>query len=97
MRLPEIYFIIMECGTLDEANTLYQEYCAARNIEYVALTEGDRQERIMLESIREYVGEGQNFFTYKRNNVKRMIGATTDCSENQYIVPIPEAEYLGVK
>lgn len=97
MRLPEIYFIIMECGTLDEANTLYQEYCAARNIEYVALTEGDRQERIMLESIREYVGEGQNFFTYKRNNVKRMIGATTDCSENQYIVPIPEAEYLDVK
>ena len=97
MRLPEIYFIIMECGTLDEANTLYQEYCAARNIEYVALTEGDRQERIMLESIREYVGEGQNFFTYKRNNVRRMIGATTDCSEDQYIVPIPEAEYLDVK
>ena len=97
MRLPEIYFIIMECGTLEEANTLYQEYCAARNIEYVALTESDRQERIILESIREYVGEGQNFFTYKRNNVKRMIGAVTDCSDNQYIVPIPEAEYLDVK
>lgn len=97
MRLPEIYFIIMECGTLDEANTLYQEYCTARNIEYVPLTEEDRQERIMLESIREYVGEGQNFFTYKRNNVRRMIGAQTDCSENQYIVPIPEAEYLDIK
>lgn len=97
MRLPEIYFIIMECGTLEEANILYQEYCTARNIEYVALTEADRQERIMLESIREYVGEGQNFFTYKRNNVKLMVGATTNCSEDQYIVPIPEAEYLDVK
>lgn len=97
MRLPEIYFIIMECGTLEEANTLYQEYCESRNIEYVALTESDRQERILLESIREYVGEGQNFFTYKRNNVKQMIGALTDCSEDQYIVPIPEAEYLDVK
>ena len=47
MRLPEIYFIIMECGPLDEANTLYEEYCAARNIEYIPLTEMDRKERIM--------------------------------------------------
>ena len=97
IRLPEIYFIVMECGPLDEANVLYEEYCSARNIEYVPLTDADRQERIMLESIREYVAEGQNFFTYKRNNVRRMFGATSDCSEDQYIVPIPEAESLNVK
>ena len=97
MRLPEIYFIIMECGPLDEANTLYEEYCAARNIEYIPLTEMDRKERIMLESIREYVGEGQNFFTYKRNNMRRMLGTTVDCLEDQYIVTIPEAESLDVK
>lgn len=97
MRLPEIYFIIMECGSLEEANLLYKEYCAARNITYVPLTEEDRQERIILESIREYVGEGQNFYMYKRNNVKRMVGGTTDCSEEQYIVPIPKSEYLDVK
>ena len=97
MRLPEIYFIIMECGPLDEANTLYEEYCAARNIEYIPLTEMDRKERIMLESIREYVGEGQNFLTYKRNNMRRMLGTTVDCLEDQYIVTIPEAESLDVK
>ena len=51
----------------------------------------------MLESIREYAGEGQNFFTYKRNNVRRMVGATTDCSEEQYIVPIPDKEFNDVK
>ena len=97
VRLPEMYFIIMECGTLAEANSVYEEYCRARGIDYVPLAESNRQERIMLESIREYAGEGQNFFTYKRNNVRRMVGATTDCSEEQYIVPIPDKEFNDVK
>ena len=71
---------------------MYEEYCAARNVDYVPLTEGDRQERVILESIREYVAEGQNFFTYKRNNVSLMYGASVSCSAEQYIVPLPEAE-----
>lgn len=97
VRLPEMYFIIMECGTLEEANAAYEEYCAARNISYEPLTENDRQDRVILESVREYVGEGQNLGMYKRNNVKRMVGATTDCTEEQYIVPIPEAEFITEK
>lgn len=97
IRLPEIYFIVMECGTLAEANEIYEEYCNARDVAYVPLTEEDRQKRVILESIREYAGEGQNFFTYKRNNVKNMCGATSSCSEEQYIMPLPEAEYSNVK
>lgn len=96
IRLPEMYFVIMECGTLAEANEVYEEYCEARNIEYVPLTEEDRQERVILESIREYVAEGQNFFTYKRNNVQNMYGATTTCSPEQYIFPLPDAEVSDV-
>ncbi|OKZ16438.1 MAG: hypothetical protein BHV81_13470 [Butyricimonas synergistica] len=72
VRLPEMYFIIMECGTLSEANEVYKEYCVARGITYVPLTESDRKERVIMESIKEYVGEGQNFFTYKRNDVRRI-------------------------
>lgn len=93
IRLPEMYFIIMECAPLAEANEAYQEYCEARGLEYVPLTESDRQERVMLESLREYAGEGQNYYTYKRNNVSDMIGATTSCSAEQYIVALPDAEY----
>ena len=92
IRLPEMYFIVMECGTLEEANALYEEYCAARNVAYEPLTENDRQERVILESIREYVAEGQNFYTYKRNNVSLMYGATVSCSAEQYIMPLPEEE-----
>lgn len=97
VRLPEMYFIIMECGTLSEANILYQEYCKARNIAYVPLTETDRQERIMLEGIREYVAEGQNFFIYKRNNAKQMVGGESDWEEADYILPIPEDEFVDEK
>lgn len=92
IRLPEMYFIVMECGTLEEANALYEEYCAARNVAYEPLTENDRQERVILESIREYAAEGQNFYTYKRNNVSLMYGATVSCSAEQYIMPLPEEE-----
>lgn len=96
IRLPEMYFIIMECGTLAEANEAYQEYCDARNLTYVPLTEEDRVERVMMESLREYVAEGQNFYTYKRHNVANMVGASTSCSAEQYIMPLPEAEYSDV-
>ena len=94
VRLPEMYFIIMECGTLEEANEAYQAYCTARNVTYMPLTESDRQERIILEFVREYTGESQNFFMYKRNNVRRMLFASSDCSGDQYILPIPEGEFL---
>lgn len=92
IRLPEMYFIIMECAPLDEANEAYEEYCEARALEYVPLTESDRQERVMMESLREYVGEGQNFFIYKRNNVSNMIGASVSFTADQYVVALPEAE-----
>lgn len=94
IRLPEMYFIIMECAPLGEANEAYEEYCEARALDFVPLTESDRQERVMLESLREYVGEGQNFYTYKRNNVSNMVGSTTSFTAQQYVVALPTAEYV---
>lgn len=96
-RLPEMYFVIMECAPLAEANAAYEEYCAARGVAYEPLTEADREERTMMESLREYVAEGQNFFTYKRLNRQQMVGAETVCLTSQYIVPLPEDEYSIAK
>lgn len=84
-----------EKAPLTEANEVYKEFCTARGLEYVPLTETDRQERVYKEWIRELIGEGQNFFTYKRLNVRNMIFGISECSEEQYILPIPEKEYLG--
>ena len=95
IRLSEMYLMIMEKAPLTEANEVYKEFCTARGLEYVPLTETDRQERVCKEWIRELIGEGQNFFTYKRLNVRNMIFGISECSEEQYILPIPEKEYLG--
>lgn len=94
VRLSEIYFIIMECAALSEANLAYKEFCEARGMDYIPLQTEDRQMRIMTEYLRELAGEGQNFFTYKRFNVRRMWFSDTDCSEEQYRLPIPEKEYV---
>ena len=94
MRLAEIYLIIAETAPLDEANAAYEEYCDARNVDYVPLSESDRRERILLEYIREFTGEGQNFYTYKRFNAKNMLFGVRELTEEQYRLVIPDAELL---
>lgn len=96
VRLAEMYLAVMECGTLEEANAANQEFCLARNINYVPFTEADRQERVLKEYIRELMAEGQNFFTYKRNEVARMFNQpaeSLDCDEEQYVLPLPPKEF----
>ena len=95
MRLAEIYLIIAENAPLAEANAAYEEYCNARNIPYVALMESDRGERILMEFIREFTGEGQNFYTYKRHNVQNMLFGVRPCTEEQYRLVIPSMELIS--
>lgn len=95
IRLSEMYLIIMECGSLEEANDVYQELCTARSVDYVPYTETDRHERVLKEYLRELMGEGQNFFTYKRFGVKEMWFGTGECGEDQYVLPLPEKEFLN--
>lgn len=94
MRLAEIYLVIAENAPLDEANEAYEAYCKSRNIDFVALTESDRKERILWEFIREFTGEGQNFYTYKRHNVKNMLFGVRECTEEQYQLVIPDSEMI---
>lgn len=96
VRLAEMYFIVMELGTLEEANVAYKEFCEARNITYAPMTESTRSEIVMWEYIREFIAEGQNFFTYKRFAVRRMLWQdkeSMDCEEAQYVLPLPPGEF----
>lgn len=94
IRLAEMYFIVMELGTLAEANAAYEEYCAARSIPFTALTEVDRQGRLLAEFIREFYSESQNFFRYKRTGAREMMFADpdTEIAEEQYRFPLPLRE-----
>lgn len=96
VRLAEMYLILMETGTLSEANAAYEEFCTARNLSYTPMTEENRAEIVRWEYLREFIAEGQNFFTYKRFAVKRMLWQSTkslDCGEEQYVLPLPPSEY----
>ncbi len=96
LRLSEQYLIAMETTTdLAEANALYTQYMTARAVN---VTEGftsldEVKDFVLDEYRREFYGEGQMFYTYKRNNTKRMLFATSDMTEDDYILPLPESEF----
>ena len=74
IRLSEMYLIAIESApTQNEANALYIPYMKARNVDASPL----QQEQLMTEIIREYrrefFGEGQMFYTYKRLGIKNML------------------------
>ena len=87
---------IMESGTLAEANAAQETFCTARNLTYTPYTEADRDDRVLWEYIREFMAEGQNFFTYKRKEVKRMFNQpedSSDCDVAEYVLPLPPKEF----
>ncbi|MDY3033996.1 MAG: RagB/SusD family nutrient uptake outer membrane protein [Odoribacter sp.] len=94
MRLSEMYLIAIECATtLEDANRYYKTYMEARDVEAASLTEANLQEEILNEYRREFFGEGQMFYTYKRLNIKKMLWKRNrEVEEKDYIVPLPSTE-----
>ena len=97
IRLAELYFIAMEAGTLAEANQLYDEYCTSRSTDYVELTDANREKTLLDEFIREFYGESQNFFRYKRTGERQMWFSANEASEESYRLPLPERERLTME
>ncbi len=96
LRISEMYLIAMETTTnLEEANSLYTTYMAAHAVN---VTDGfqsldEVKDFVLAEYRREFYGEGQMFYTYKRNNTKRMLFSRSDMNEDDYILPLPETEF----
>ncbi len=97
IRLSEMYLIAMESTTsLDEANQLYSTYMTARNVAASALTQEALTTEILREYRREFFGEGQMFYTYKRLGTKSMLWKTDrEVTEEDYVVPLPSSEQKG--
>lgn len=53
----------------------------------------DLRAEIVNEYRREFFGEGQMFFTYKRMGATTMLWRNEDVSEENYIVALPDTEY----
>lgn len=93
LRLSEMYFILMECGTLDEANEVYNEFCISRDIPSVEIKMPDQLLNILVEEYnKEFYAEGQAFFAYKRLGVEEILWAIDPGDEEAYVVPLPSSE-----
>ena len=97
-RLAEMYLIAMECGSIQNANDLYKEVCTARDITPVTFGSTEELlETLILEYNREFYGEGQAFYAYKRLGRSKIFGTSTVGSALIYVLPLPKAESLYIQ
>ena len=97
-RLAEMYLFAMECGSIQNANDLYKEVCIARDITPVTFGSTEElSETLILEYNREFYGEGQAFYAYKRLGRSKIFGTSTVGSALIYVLPLPKAESLYIQ
>lgn len=102
IRVTEMYYIAAEClvslGTdLQKAIALLNKVRNQRNIPASFdlpsnLTEAQIREEIKKEYMKEFIGEGQLFYYFKRLGITNMPGSPVEMTDKQYQMPIPDAE-----
>lgn len=100
IRLSEMYFIAAECeNELSDKYARLNESRDRRGIPALAVvSEEDLMARLRLEYLREFYGEGQSFFMYKRlyvnilNTENGYNNNTYGCSVARFVPPLPEGE-----
>ncbi len=96
LRLSEMYLIAIETSnTLNEVLELYRTYMQACSFElYEPFTSiEEARAEIPNEYRREFFGEGQMFYVYKRLAFQKMLWNNDDISEDDYVIPLPATEY----
>ena len=96
IRLSEMYLIAMETSnSLDEVHSLYATYMKDR--EYTLYTPfdslDDARKEMVNEYQREFIGEGQMFYVYKRLDAEKMKWNDKEMTDDDYILPLPSSEY----
>lgn len=103
IRIPEMYYILAESAyasaDMEKALEYLNAVVTARGLRPLSLedidTEAKFRRKLVGEYIKEYLGEGQIFFTYKRFNMD-MDGVNSKhftASDDVYVLPLPESEY----
>lgn len=97
IRKSEMYFIAAECvasSSPQQAATYLNEVKQNRNATLLALnlTSTAIEAEITLEYRREFIGEGQLFYYYKRKNISQPPGIAAQMSDATYVLPRPARE-----
>lgn len=92
IRLAEMYYILAECtsdvGYLNKVRE-------ARGVDAISFTEANRLKEIEKEYRKEFYGEGQLFFFYKRHGYETFLHCPLDkMTEKNYMFSWPENETL---
>lgn len=95
IRLAEMYFIVTECGRAD----LFRDYRIARVLDASLDTKltTDAEIRVCLEKEyrKEFYGEGQMFFFYKRLSYTKFTWPVVkDITEANYKLPVPQSQLM---
>ena len=95
IKISEMYLIVSECDYRDTGNGLdaLNELRLARNANTYETQPTDYYTELIREYRREFIGEGQLFFLYKRLNRTSIIGSDADAiGEKVYTFPLPLSE-----
>ncbi|MCD0488715.1 RagB/SusD family nutrient uptake outer membrane protein [Pedobacter sp. MC2016-14] len=101
LRLSEMYLIMTECAeTKAAAEAVYTIYCASKGIPFISFNSADwltdRRNKMVREYVREFYGEGQSFFCFKRLGVTTLPASWTATyytgTPAKYVVPKPLRE-----
>ncbi len=95
IRLSEMYFIATECG----GESYFRDYRIARvldiSLDGTLSTPQAIKDRLEKEYRKEFYGEGQMFFFYKRLNYTKLTWPTVkDITESVYRLPLPESQTM---
>lgn len=98
VRMGEMYLIAAECSdNIEEAYRFVNTLRERRNCHALDINEETALENLIAEYRREFLGEGQLFFLYKRLGLTEIpdgssATATISMGRTQYVVPLPESE-----
>lgn len=95
IRLPEMYYILAECETdLGEAEKRLNKVRESRRIDpLILVTEAQKQNAIESEYRKEFYGEGQLFYFYKRHFYTSFLHCPVpEMTDENYIFNIPDDE-----
>lgn len=105
IRLSEMYYIAAECEPkVSDGNSWLNQIRTLRGLPEITITdENELMSKLRIEYLREFWGEGQIFFMYKRlfvnilNTENGHNTSTYGASAARYVPPMPAKESKTVK
>ena len=97
IRLSEMYLIAIESSPLADANAYYATFCTARDVTPTTMAnDSERIDLLVKEYNKEFYGEGQAFYAYKRLGASTILWTSVPGSVETYVVPLPKDEAVYV-